>query len=139
MLAEVTLTLHKDGNNKTFPEGILKLGNINAEQNTRHWLDCSRHKESLCCFRCKLFGSSVCCRLSSASKSALATAEGWPASANWRKLCNQVPEHENSNGHRECHLAWCELERRLSLQEVVEDLLEASIKVESEKWYNILK
>ena len=32
-------------------------------------------------------------------KSALATANGWPASANWRKLCNRVSEHENGNGH----------------------------------------
>ena len=32
-----------------------------------------------------------------------------------------------------------ELERRLSLQECIENLLEASIKVKSEKWYNIFK
>ena len=41
-------------------------------------------------------------------------------------------------GHRECYLTWRELERRLPLQGV-ENLLEASIKVESETWYNILK
>ena len=44
-----------------------------------------------------------------------------------------------SNGRRECYLAWCESERRLSLQEYVENLLDASIKVESEKCYKILK
>ena len=45
--------------------------------------------------------------------------------------------HERSNGNMECYLSWRELERRLSLQDV-ENLLEASIKVESEN-YNILK
>ena len=39
----------------------------------------------------------------------------------------------------ECYLALRESEGRLSLQEGVEYLLEASIEVESEKWYNILK
>ena len=71
--------------------------------------------------------------MNTVSKSALATAKRWPASANWRKLCNRVPEHEKNNGRRECYLAWRELKRRLSLQEGVENLLEASIKVESEK------
>ena len=83
--------------------------------------------------------NSVCCRLNTASKSALATAEGWPVSANWRKLCNTILEHENSNGHRKCYLALRELEKLLSLHEGVEDLHEASIKLESQKWYNILK
>ena len=41
--------------------------------------------------------------------------------------------------HRECYLAWREFERRLSMQEGIGNYLEASIKVESEKWYNILK
>ena len=40
-----------------------------------------------------------------ATKSELATAGGWPASANWRKLCNRVPEHEKCNGHGACYLA----------------------------------
>ena len=37
------LTLSKDGNNQTFPEGILKFKNINAEQHTRDWLVWSQH------------------------------------------------------------------------------------------------
>ena len=45
---------------------------------------------------------------------------------------------EKSNGHWKCYLAWREFERCLSLQDV-ENLLEASIKVESEKLHNILK
>ena len=132
------LTLPKDANNQTFPEGILKFKNVNVEQHTRDWLVWSQHKKSLYCFPCRHFSKCVCCRLS-ASKSSLATVEGWQVSAKWQKLCNRVPEHEKSNGHRECYLAWQELERRLSLQEGVKNLLESSIKVESEKWYNILK
>ena len=61
------LTLPKDGNNQTFPEGRLKFKNINAEQHTRDWLVWSLEK-LLYCFPCRLFSNSVCCRLS-ASKS----------------------------------------------------------------------
>ena len=86
------LTLPKDGNSQTFPEGILKFRNINGEQYTQDWLVWSQHKESLYCFPCWLFSNSVCCRMS-ASKSSLATVKGWPVSANWRKLCNRVLEH----------------------------------------------
>ena len=44
------LTLPKDDNNQTFPEGILKFRNINAEPHTRDWLVWGQHKESLYCF-----------------------------------------------------------------------------------------
>ena len=101
------LTLPKDDNDQTFPKGILKFRNNNAEQHTRDWLVWSQHKESLYCFPCRLFSNSVCCRIS-ASKSSLATVKGWPVSAKWRKLCNRVPEHEKSNEYRECYLAWWE-------------------------------
>jgi len=37
------LTLPKDGKNQTFPIGILKFRNINAEQHTRDWLVWSQH------------------------------------------------------------------------------------------------
>ena len=56
---------------------------------------------------------------------------------NWRKLCSRVPEHENSTGHWECYLASRELERCLSLQECVENLIETSLNVESEKWHTL--
>ena len=98
------LTLPKDGNNQTFIESILKLRNINAKQHTQDWPIWSQHKESLYCFPCWIFWNSVCSRLSTAYKSVLTTAEGWPASANWLKLCNRVPEHPKSNGHRECYV-----------------------------------
>ena len=32
------LTLPKDGKNQTFPIGVLKFRNINAEQHNRDWL-----------------------------------------------------------------------------------------------------
>ena len=130
------LTLPNDSSNRAFPKSVLTSRNINGEKNRRDWLVWSQHTESLYCFPCRLFWSSVG---HSSSKSALATVGGWPASALWRKLCNRVPEHERSNGHRQCYLAWRELERRLSLQKGIETLLERSIQAESEKWYNILK
>ena len=68
---------------------------------------------------------------------ALAEAKGWSSSAKWRRLCNRYPEHEKSNWHMECYVAWRIFERRLSLHDSIENLLEASIKVESEKWHSI--
>ena len=70
------LPLPKDGNNQTFSEGILMFRNFNAERHTRDWLVWSQHKQSLFCFPCLLFWNSVCFRLRTESKSALATAEG---------------------------------------------------------------
>ena len=65
-------------------------------------------------FPCGLFWNNVCCRLS-ASNSALAAVEDWPANAKSQKLCNRVPEHEKSSGHRKCYLVWRKLERHPSL------------------------
>ena len=93
------LKLPKDGNNQTFPDGMLRFRNINVEQYARDWLVWSQHIESLHCFLCRLFCNSVCCRLNTTSKSALATGNGWPASANWRKLCNRESEPEKGDGH----------------------------------------
>ena len=75
------LALPTDGNNQAFPGGMLKFRNINPEQYAQDCLVWSQHKESLCCFPSQLFWNSDCCRLSSASKSAITTGEGWPASA----------------------------------------------------------
>jgi len=44
-----------------------------------------------------------------------------------------IPEHERSNTHRQCYLAW--RERRLSCGKGVENILESSIEAESLKWY----
>ena len=49
------LTLPKDGNNQTFPEGMLKIRNINAEQHTPDSLDWNQHRESLHCFSAGYF------------------------------------------------------------------------------------
>ena len=55
----------------------------------------------------------------------------YDASNKSRKLCNGVPVCEKSNGHRECYLAWCEFERRLSLQGCNGNHLEVSINAKS--------
>ena len=109
----IDFPLPKDGNNQAFPEGIQKFRNINAEQHNHDWLVWSPHKGSLYCFPSRLFWNSVCCSLSTASKSAIATAEGCPAIANWWELCKRVPEYGKSNVHGECYLARREIEIRL--------------------------
>ena len=105
----------------------------------RDWLVWSQLKQALYCFPCRLFWNDVCCNISTSSKSALASPDGWSAAGKWGKLYNRIPEHEKSNGHRGCYLAWRELERRLSSDRGVDNLLEASIETESVKWYNIMK
>ena len=69
----------------------------------------------------------------------MASPGGYAATGKWRKLCNRIPEHERSNVHRECYLAWRELERRFLFGKGIETYLESSIKLQSTKWSNILK
>ena len=100
------LTLFNDGNNQAISEGTLSFTNIYAEHHTRDWLVWSQHKESVHCSPCWICCNSACSSLINASKSAIAAAEGWPASANWWTLHNRIHGHEKNNGHRECYLAW---------------------------------
>jgi len=68
---------------------------------------------------------------SKSSKSALANPDGYPASGKWRKLRERVPEHERSNVHRECYLAWRELERRLKNEKGIDSLLKTTINLKA--------
>ena len=132
-------TFPKDINNKPFPESILSFRKVNGEKHLRDWLVWSHRKQALYCLPCRLLWSSVSATTAASPKSALASPEGWPACKKWRKLFDRIPEHERSTGHRECYLAWRELQRRISSGTNIENFLEASIEAESVKWYNVLK
>jgi len=93
----------------------------------------ARACEALFCFPCRLFQKG-----NETSKSRLA-ASGYAANTKWRKLANRIPEHEKSNVHKDCYLAWRDLERRLRSSTCVENLLEASFQSETAKRFNLLK
>ena len=56
-----------------------------------------------------------------------------------RKLSVRVREHKKSKNHKECYIAWRELERRLLSKKLVGSLLEPSYQPEAVKWCNVLK
>ncbi|XP_061449442.1 calsenilin isoform X4 [Rhineura floridana] len=132
-------TFPKDTCNQVFPESILKFQSTNGELHVRDWLVWSQQKQALYCFPCRLFWHKTVKTSTSASKSALVSAEGWDSNGKWRKLSYRIPKHEKGNSHRECYLAWRELERRLLSETGVDIILEASMKTEAVKWYNLLK
>ncbi|XP_065671742.1 uncharacterized protein LOC136089618 [Hydra vulgaris] len=135
--------LPKDINNQAFPQTILNFKNFNGEVHKRDWLVWSQHKQALFCFPCRLFSGNISkssvTERNLSSRSVLASPDGYTATDKWRKLCNRIPEHERSNVHRDCYLAWRELERRFLFGKGIETYLESSIKLQSTKWSNILK
>ncbi|XP_013777812.1 zinc finger MYM-type protein 1-like, partial [Limulus polyphemus] len=132
-------TFPKDTCNQVFPESIMKFQSTNGELHVRDWLVWSQQKQALYCFLCRLFWHKTVETSTSASMSALVSAEGWDANGKWQKLSHRIPKHEKDNGHRECDLAWRKLESYLLSETGVDTIFEASIKTEAVKWYNILK
>ena len=125
-----------DSDNQTFPEIIFKFRGANGEMHRRDFLVWSEMKQALYCLPCRLFWHSTSV---SSSMSALASPGGWTAGTKWRKVSVRVQEHEKSKSHKECYIAWKELERRLLSGKGVDSLLEASYQTEAVKWCNLLK
>ena len=128
----------KDIRDQKFPEGIFKYHSNNGEQHIRDWLVWSEKCNSLFCFPCRLFFHTVS-NQSALQRSKLASPNGWTKEQKWRKLVTKIPQHEKSTTHRECYMAWRELERRLSSGKGIEHLLESAINSEVQKWIEILK
>lgn len=72
----------------------------NGECVDSDWLVWSKTKAALFCLPCKIFSPYL------TKVSMLATAEGWSASHNWRKLHARVPEHERSETDKSCYIQW---------------------------------
>ena len=128
-----------DLDRQPFPEIALNFRGTNGEIHKREFLVWSQVKKALYCLPCRLFWHTNCVSSKLSARSALASPGGWPASSKWRKLCVRVREHEKSKNHKECYIAWRELERRLLPGKGVDSLLEASFQTEAVKWYNVLK
>ncbi|XP_013782385.1 uncharacterized protein LOC106466641 [Limulus polyphemus] len=69
----------------------------------------------------------------------MASKQGWGTEQKWKKLFDRLPQHENSTAHKNCYLAWRELERRLESDTGIDVMSHKVIMSETEKWRNILK
>lgn len=85
------------------------------------------------------FWIDVSCNISTISaKSAQASLDGWSAAGKEEKLYNQIPKHKK-NGYKRCYRAWSELERRLSSDRDVDNLVKTSNGNRICQMYNIMK
>lgn len=103
----------------------------NGETVKRDWLTYSRHKGSVFCFSCLLFG-----KYNLRPPKLSDPDRGF---SNWKKLNPKINEHENSQEHRNSYIHWKELERRLNSGHVITSELEKNIQSEKNKWRKILK
>ena len=117
-----------------FPTGVLSTTLQNGEKADRDWLVWSRTKKSLFCLPCRLFS-----KQDVSNRAALTSIQGYTCERNWRKLHDRVPEHENSNQHKACYVAWRQFEMRIKNQTSVDSLLMENIKTEAMRWRQILR
>jgi hypothetical protein len=128
--------IEHDDTGKTFPTYIFSKKLANGEESRRDYLSYSESKKSLYCFPCRLFlpkQSDV------ASLPAIAMPEGSGKSLGYQRLYKLIPDHENSQLHRRCHLLWREMELRLKSALTIEDHLIQDIRSEKKKWRDILR
>ena len=59
--------------------------------------------------------------------------------SDWKHLNPRIPEHENSNEHRQHYLTWTEFKKRMQAGVTIDDELQKAIQSSQEKWYFILK
>ncbi|XP_013781880.1 zinc finger MYM-type protein 5-like [Limulus polyphemus] len=116
---------------------VLKVRTSNGESESRRWLVFSPGKQSLYCIPCRLFSHTVGSQLQR-SQSIMASTKGWGTEQKWKKLFDRLPQHENSTAHKNCYLAWRELEKRLESDTGSDVMSHKVIMSETEKWRNIL-
>jgi|SRR6185436_8036119 len=101
----------RDIANCSFPTSLLHSKLANNETVSRDWLVWSSKKQALFCFPCRLFSTQA-----ASMRSFLASPSGYPVQMQWRKLYEKIPEHQQSNAHKECYLKWRSYEKKLFLQ-----------------------
>ncbi|XP_013778022.1 uncharacterized protein LOC106462625 [Limulus polyphemus] len=117
------------------PMSVLKVRTPNGESESRRSLVFSPGKQSLYCLPSRLFSHTVGSQL---QRSIMASKQGWGTEQKWKKLFDRLPQHENSTAHKNCYLAWRELERRLESDTGIDVMSHKVIMSETEKWRNIL-
>ncbi|XP_060845875.1 zinc finger MYM-type protein 1-like [Rhopalosiphum padi] len=103
----------------------------NGSKVKRSFLAYSETKNSLYCISCRMFSH----MFSHESKmSSLAKEEGL---ANWKKLSDKIPEHENSSNHKHYFCTWKSLETSLGMGGIDKELQDA-IQKEETHWKEVL-
>lgn len=90
-------------------------------------------KSGLSCLPCKIFSPHM------TKLSILASAEGWSATRNWRKLHARIPEHEKSESHKSCYFHWKTEQLKHQKEKSLSDLLTKTIKHEQEVLRGLLR
>ncbi|XP_013788002.1 zinc finger MYM-type protein 5-like [Limulus polyphemus] len=114
------------------PMSVLKVRTSNGKSERRGWLVFSPGKQSLYCLPCRLFSHTVGSQLQR-SQSIMASKQGWCTEQKWKKLFDRLPQHENTSAHKNCYLAWRELERRLESDTGIDVMSRKEIMSETEK------
>lgn len=101
----------------------------NGEEVNRSWLLYSPINEAAYCFCCLLFTSS-----SSNARSSFELADGFNK---WKKS-EKLQLHESSPSHRTAFTTWKEAERRINDGTGIDAELQAEIRLEKQRWRDIL-
>lgn len=127
-----------DDKGNSFPYSVLKVQRPNGEVGKRDWLVYSHKKEALFCFPCRLFISS-CTNLPTTPSKLATCGFGKQSASAWKKLYNRIPDHEQTNYHKQCYLEWRQLEARLKGESGIDDYVQRTFLSEKNKWKLILR
>ncbi|XP_040286004.1 zinc finger MYM-type protein 1-like [Bufo bufo] len=102
----------------------------NGDKVLRTWMVNSPSKESLFCFCCRLFALD--------DKTTTGTSGFVTGFQAWLKLNPKVSEHEASENHLACLEKWKTLGAGLKLQRTIDQVHQAAVEKEREKWRDVL-
>jgi len=126
-------TFPEDSQGFAMPTTIFKKKLANGECVERDQLVWSKEKAALFCLPCKIFSPHM------TKLSILASAEGWSATRNWRKLHARIPEHEKSESHKSCYFHWKTEQLKHQKEKSLSDLVAKTIKHEQEVLRGLLR
>ena len=121
----------RDETGCAIPQTLLHIQLNNGEKIVRDWLVWSIEKQSLFCFCYRLFYNGP-----EQSRPPLAQIQG--INGNWRKLYEEIPQHQNSASHRSCYLMWLKLEKTIANSATIDMKLDQGIQSEVLQWKLIL-
>ncbi|XP_022177474.1 zinc finger MYM-type protein 1-like [Myzus persicae] len=119
----------EDNDGRHFSSKWLYKSLPNGEKIRRKWLVYSCSTDKIFCYPCVLFSK---CRVSAFTD----TTNGY---CDWKHLNPNISVHENTNAHLQCYIEWIELENRIKKGKTIDDDFQKVIKVEKQKWRDILK
>ena len=123
-----------DVHNRNFPTSLLHCTLPNKEVVKRDWLVWSESRHALFCFPCRLYSTQP-----ASTRSSFASTSGYSTEMKWQKLYIRIPEHQTSNGHKECYLTLRCYEKFLGRGCAIFQNIEKHIDSEREVWRQILR